>query len=356
MLPLRAARRHEAFVRRQKLLWHKSARSAGRAREGIKMASAPWDAQGEARDALRAIMADPRYGPGALSNAQTMTNLLKDMLPDAPRESSVLVAASEAGVIGILQTHMSNGMDLTTASRLAAGSFESQTALTPEACHWAVGALASALRLDAVRPAPPPPAPPPPVPPPAPVQGAPVQGTAPPASNGQPTMMAPATGTAVTPEREAPVKPGGLRIAAAAAVAVAVILLVWSCALTFLTSGGNNASFFTVASDSHGTWWNAIGPVAVAVLGIAAAVVLLASRAERTRGLAAGLLIGSGFTIILYYAITSAVTNEIGAHPGPAEIVGIIGGLLLLIAGVLAIIGPKGEARAAIRHSGSLSG
>jgi hypothetical protein len=63
--------------------------------------SVPWDAQGEAHAALRAIVADPRYGPPARSNAQTMTNLLKDMLPDAPRESSVLVAASEAGVAGI---------------------------------------------------------------------------------------------------------------------------------------------------------------------------------------------------------------------------------------------------------------
>ncbi len=68
--------------------------------EGDQVTSVPWDAQGEAYAALRAIVADPRYGPPALSNAQTMTNLLKDMLPDAPRESSVLVAASEAGMAG----------------------------------------------------------------------------------------------------------------------------------------------------------------------------------------------------------------------------------------------------------------
>ena len=63
------------------------------------MTSTPWDAQGEAHVALRAIVADPRYGPTVLSNAQTMTNLLKDMLPDAPRESSVLIAASEVGIL-----------------------------------------------------------------------------------------------------------------------------------------------------------------------------------------------------------------------------------------------------------------
>src|SRR5579859_4497586 len=125
--------------------------------EGDQVTSMPWDAQGEAQAALRAIVADPRYGAPALSNAQTMTNLLKDMLPDAPRESSVLVAASEAGVAGMLQGNVSQGMDVATACRLAAGTFESQTALTPDACHWAVGILASALRLDTARPAPPPP-------------------------------------------------------------------------------------------------------------------------------------------------------------------------------------------------------
>src|SRR5580658_7940597 len=95
--------------------------------EGDQVTSMPWDAPGEAEAALRAIVADSRYGPAALSNAQTMTNLLKDMLPDAPRESSVLIAASEVGVAGMLQSTVSQGMDVTTASRLAAGSIENRT-------------------------------------------------------------------------------------------------------------------------------------------------------------------------------------------------------------------------------------
>jgi len=36
--------------------------------EGDQVTSMPWDAQGEAEAALRAIVADSRYGPGALSN------------------------------------------------------------------------------------------------------------------------------------------------------------------------------------------------------------------------------------------------------------------------------------------------
>lgn len=281
-----------------------------------------WDVQGEAQAGLRAIVADPRYGPAALSNAQTMTNLLKDMLPDAPRESSVLVQASDAGVADMLQTHISNGMDLATASRLAAGSFENQTGLTPEACNWAVGAFASALRLDTVRQAPPPP----------------VQDTGRPVSNGQQTVKAPVVGAGtVTPAPEAPVQPNGLRIAAAAVAAVAAILLIWACALTFEHfSGENSFSFFSIAGLPSGTWWPAIGSVAVAVLGLAAAVLLLATRTPLMRGLAAGMLLAFGVAQVLAFATYWAVY---GTHP--AQTVGTVGGLLLVIAGVLALVGPK---------------
>ncbi len=303
------------------------------------MASMPWDAQGEAHAALRTIVDDSRYGPATLSNAQTMTNLLKDMLPDAPRESSVLVAASDVGVPGILQAHISNGMDLATASRLAAGSFENQTALTPEACNWAVGAFASALRLDAVRQAPPT------------VQDAasPVsndQPTMPPASNGQQTIRAAGVGTGigVTSGPQDGGQSKGLRTGSAILVAVGAILLVWSCALTFIrfssNNGGGGVSFFSVAGDSSGTWWYAIGPVAVAVFGIVAGVVLLTTRAEFIRGLASGLLIAFGVSAILVYA-TYAFTEGPDDHPGPAEAVGVVGAAFLLVAGVLALVGRK---------------
>jgi hypothetical protein len=300
--------------------------------EGIEMATtSQWDAQGEAQAALRTIVADPRYGPATLSNAQTMTNLLKDMLPDAPRESSVLVAASDAGVAGILQTHMSNGMDLATASRLAAGSFENQTALTPEACSWAVGAFASALRLDVIRQAPPPP---------------PVRDTVSPVANGQPTVKAPAagvgTGFVVTAGPPGGGQPKGLRIASAVLVGAAAFLLVWSCALSFVrSSGGDEASFFSVAGAEHtGTWWFAIVPIVVAVLAIVAAIVLLITRSELTRGLTAGLFIAFGVSMLLVYAVF-AFTEGPDNHPGPAEAVGAVGAVLLLAAGVLALVGRK---------------
>ena len=281
----------------------------------------PWDVQGEARAALAAIAADPRYGPAALANAQTMTNLLKDMLPDAPRESRVLVAASEVDVPGMLQAHVSRGMDVATASRLAAGMLESQTGLAPEACTWAVGALASALRLDAVaRPA--------------------VAREAAPAGEGQLIKPAAAAGAAAEATSLPQVRSGranGLRIAAAAMAGAGAILIVWACALPYSVQG----SFFSLSGGPYGSWWNAIPSVMVAVLGIAAAVLFLLAHTEWVRGLAAGMLVAFGLAVIVFW-----VSQEL-LHAGSAEIVGVAGGLLLLVAGVLAVAGRKGQPAAA---------
>ena len=98
------------------------------------MVSPQWDETDEAQKALRAIVSDPAYGVAALSSAQTMANLLKDLLPDAPREVSVLVAAAEAGVAGNLRDHVSQGMDVGTASAVVAGSFAASTPFRPDAC------------------------------------------------------------------------------------------------------------------------------------------------------------------------------------------------------------------------------
>jgi hypothetical protein len=292
----------------------------------------PWDAQGEAQAALRTIVADPRYGPAALSNAQTMTNLLKDMLPDAPRESSVLVAASEVGVAGVLQDNVSQGMDLATASRLAAGSLENRTALTPDACAWAVAVLASALRLDAVRQAPPPPPP------------GPVYGTVRPVSDEQQTM--PPRPAPVPPPWAGPApvarvssdQPDGLRLTAAIVTAVGAILIVWACALPDLhiPSGNGRTSFSIFNSGAGGDLWFAVEPVGVAVIGVAAAlIIMLANRSARMRLLAAGVLLGFGIQTILLFAGYEFYVRSPN-HAGPGGAVGILGGLLLLVAGLIA--------------------
>lgn len=317
------------------------------------MTSVPWDAQGEAHAALRAIVADPRYGPTALSNAQTMTNLLKDMLPDAPRESSVLVAASEAGVAGMLQGNVSQGMDVATASRLAAGTFENRTALTPEACNWAVGILASVLRLDPVRAAPPPP--------PGPVYDTPRPGGTPRPSGDQRTVApgpAPAPPAWVTPApqfRSGSDRPGGLRPTVTVTTAVAAILIVWACALPdlYVSSGTGRTSFSIFNSGGAGQFWFAVEPVGVAVIGVLAALIIMAAnRSARLRLLATGVLFGFGIQTVLLFAGYEFYARS-PDRAGPGGAVGILGGIVLLVA---ALIAAASRPASAAVTSGSVSG
>ncbi len=111
------------------------------------MSDMSWEHASEARAALNAIVTDPEHGVAALSNAQTMSNLLKDYLPDAPREKSILVAAAEAGLAATLRDHVSQGMDANTAIRLTASQFSSSTPFTPEACNWVTDEIAVALGI-----------------------------------------------------------------------------------------------------------------------------------------------------------------------------------------------------------------
>jgi hypothetical protein len=112
------------------------------------VAGTPKERAAEARAALRAIVADPAHGTGVLSRPRETANLLKDLLPDAPREASILVAAAETGIADALRDHVTQGMDCATAMRLAAVSFADATGFTPEACDWAVREVALALGLN----------------------------------------------------------------------------------------------------------------------------------------------------------------------------------------------------------------
>jgi hypothetical protein len=106
-----------------------------------------WEHQREVRDALQTIVSDPQLGVPTLSSAQTMSNLLKELLPDAPRETSVLVAAAEAGLAQVLLDQVGQGMDISTASSLTASAFAARTPFTADACCWVVVELSVALGL-----------------------------------------------------------------------------------------------------------------------------------------------------------------------------------------------------------------
>lgn len=111
------------------------------------MATASFEHASEARAVLRSIMADPVYGAEALSNSRIMSNLLEDLLPDAPREAGLIIAAANARLADKLGEHTAQGVDAMTAIRLTARSFEQVSAYGAEVCDWVTAEFAVALGL-----------------------------------------------------------------------------------------------------------------------------------------------------------------------------------------------------------------
>ena len=109
------------------------------------MATQPLDVSGQARTALRAIAKD--YGSAALSNPEFMNSLLRDMIPDSPKEANILVAAADANVAGILRERAAQHVSTAAAIAQAAVTLEERTALAPDACQWAAYHLAEALDM-----------------------------------------------------------------------------------------------------------------------------------------------------------------------------------------------------------------
>ena len=106
----------------------------------------------EVRDAMGVIVADPALGRQSLADARIAGNLLRDLLPDAPREVGLLLAAIAAGSPAMLQEHLGQGMAGDAAIRLTAAALAGRTAFTAEACQWVVTELAVALGLVAAVP------------------------------------------------------------------------------------------------------------------------------------------------------------------------------------------------------------
>jgi hypothetical protein len=300
------------------------------------MASAPWDPRGEALNALRTIAADPQYGAEALSSAQMMTNLLKDMLPDAPREANVLITAAGAGVPTALQGYLAQGMDVGTATQMAAGILADRTALTADACAWATSSLAAALLSPAV-----------------PLASGP-GGTSPLPGSDHPTVAPLGTGPGPVAYGSGPVatlaagsgrgRPAGVSLLATACAGAGALATILACAFSIVhvyNSDGTYAyseSLFSITS--HGAAWNWIGLVVAAVLSVVAAVLLVASRTPWVRAGAAGAVAAFGIAVIMIFAAYQFTLGPVSAGSGPAgaEKLGGFGGLLLLVAGVLGFV------------------
>jgi hypothetical protein len=102
------------------------------------------DVQGEAREALGTAVAS--YGQRVLNDPHTLGNLVADLLPDLPRERSLLVTAAEAGVAAELRQHVEEQrIDPDTAVQLVASALSDRRALDPAAGRWVAAEYAQAL-------------------------------------------------------------------------------------------------------------------------------------------------------------------------------------------------------------------
>lgn len=330
------------------------------------MNTKPWDASGSARNALHGIVSDPQYGATALSQPAVMTNLLKDMLPDEPREAGLLVAAAQADLAGSLRGYLAQGLDPDTAVSLTATSFVNSTSHTPEAGNWVVAELALALGLKApaarfdqptAQPAPPPTAlaapPPPPLAQPGqqawPVAQNPVAQNAafnspaapPPYQPVAPNPWQP-TPWAVPPPR--PASSGrGLSILGGLAGLLGAFLVFLGCLVPYEKGYAPGQPGFGILLGHRGypasfTFWFAAEPFGVLLVAIVAGIALMASSGSgRLRGLLPGMFLAFGFqTTLLFAGVAFTVIPASNREAG--GLIGILGGLVLLAAGVFGMI------------------
>lgn len=308
------------------------------------MNAKPWDPAGQARRALQGIAADPHYGAAALSQPAVMSNLLKDFLPDEPREASLLVAAAQADLAGALRGYVAQGLDAATAVNLTANSFVNNTSHTQEACAWVVGELALALGIDpAAAPqatAPPPQAAAPP--------GQPTLATAVNAAFNQATPPYPAASPGAllqTPwaAPATPTSPRGGGSAAAGIVGLLGALLVLIACFVPLSKVPGQPSFgvfFGHAGFAKSTdFWLAVQPILVLLMAVVAGIVLVARGAQpRARAVLGGVFLALGILTVSIYGF-----DGYGIFPGTPHqaggILGILGGLAFVLGGIISLAG-----------------
>jgi hypothetical protein len=108
------------------------------------MSGDTYDVQGEVRDALNTAVEG--YGKRVLTDPRVLGNLVTDLLPDLPRERSLLVTGAEAGVADDLTQHVERQrMDADTAVALVARSLAESRSLEPAASMWVATEYAKAL-------------------------------------------------------------------------------------------------------------------------------------------------------------------------------------------------------------------
>jgi hypothetical protein len=127
-----------------------------------------------------------------------------------------------------------------------------------------------------------------------------------------------------------------------------------ACALPDLyVSGGNGRTSFSIFNfGGAGELRFAAEPVGVAVIAVLAALIMGANRSARLRLLATGVLFGFGVQTVLLFAGYEFYARS-PDRAGPGGAVGILGGIVLLVA---ALIAAASRPASAAVTSGSASG
>src|ERR1700683_2704375 len=122
-----------------------------------------WDPSGKIRAALSSIVSG--FGTRSLSTPSILDNVLRDLLPDSPKQVSLIVAAGGSPLAMAVQEHVAQGMDPDTAVRLPSARRAEQAPSEAAGCRWVTAEFARALgyavsdEAVAPSPAPAPPAP-----------------------------------------------------------------------------------------------------------------------------------------------------------------------------------------------------
>lgn len=140
-----------------------------------------------------------------------------------------------------------------------------------------------------------------------------------------------------------PARPGrGASIAAGLIGLVGALFVLIACFVPFEKYPGQSS--FGILTGHHGlpasfTFWYAAEPIGVLLVAIVAGIALLATGgSRRLRGLLPGMLLAFGFqTFLLFGGYVFTVLPSSARQAGGS--IGLFGGLVLLFAGVLGLIG-----------------
>jgi hypothetical protein len=155
------------------------------------------------------------------------------------------------------------------------------------------------------------------------------------------------------PSAQVSQRPGpGLRLAGMLLAIAGGLAVIAACLLPFVRYASSfqtdqHSPSILNPGSSAAVKWFAAEPIGVALVAIAAGVVLLASSSQGPRWTTAGILLAFGIqTPLLFAGYLFGFGTSSGVHHGSAGPVGILGGLLLLAAGILGLVASASGQRA----------